>query len=43
LETLGRDPAARAASRLLLEDERRFVDFSRSAIWAGEEHVLITA
>lgn len=40
LETLGRDPAA---SRLLLEDERSFVDCSRSAIWAGEEHVLITA
>jgi uncharacterized protein (TIGR02118 family) len=43
LETLGRDPAARAASRLLLEDERRFVDFARSAILAGEEHVLLTA
>ena len=43
LETLGRDPAARAASRLLLEDERRFVDFARSVILAGEEQVLLTA
>jgi len=43
LETLGRDPAARAASRLLLEDERRFVDCARSAIWAGEEHVLLSS
>ena len=41
LETLGRDPAARAASRKLLEDERRFVDSARSPIWMGEEHPVI--
>ena len=35
LETLGGDPAARAASRELLEDERRFVDLSRSPIFLG--------
>ena len=43
LETLGKDPAARAASRELLEDEKRFVDLSRSPIWAGEEKVVISA
>jgi hypothetical protein len=41
LETLGRDPAARAASRLLYEDEQRFVDSARSPIWFGEEHSII--
>ena len=41
LETLGRDPAARVASRTLLEDERRFVDTARSPIWIGEEHLVI--
>jgi len=41
LETLGDDPAARAASRVLLEDERRFIDLSRSPIWAGTEHTII--
>jgi len=41
LETLGRDPAGREASRKLLEDERRFVDSARSPIWAGEERVII--
>ena len=41
LETLGRDPAGREASRKLLEDERRFVDSARSPIWTGEEHVIV--
>jgi uncharacterized protein (TIGR02118 family) len=41
LETLGRDPAGRSASRLLYEDEQRFVDSSRSPIWIGEEHTII--
>ncbi|MEZ5788946.1 MAG: EthD domain-containing protein [Xanthobacteraceae bacterium] len=41
LETLGRDPAARAASRELLDDERRFVDFARSPIFLVEEHTVI--
>lgn len=43
LETLGRDPAAREASRMLLEDERRFVDSARSPIWTGEERVIINS
>ena len=41
LETLGRDPAGRAASRLLYEDEQRFVDSVRSPIWFGEEYSII--
>ena len=43
METLGGDPAARAASRELLEDERRFVDLSRSPIFLAEEYAIITA
>lgn len=41
LETLGRDPAARAASRELLEDEKRFVDLAHSPIWAGLEKEIL--
>ena len=40
LETLGKDPEARKASRELLEDEKRFVDLSRSPIMAGVEKVI---
>jgi hypothetical protein len=42
LETLGRDPAARAASLLLFEDEQRFVDSPRSPIWCGDERTVIS-
>jgi uncharacterized protein (TIGR02118 family) len=31
------DPAAADAGRRLLEDERRFIDLSRSPLWWGEE------
>ena len=34
------DEAAREAGRLLLEDEKRFVDLSRSPLWWGVEHVI---
>lgn len=34
-------PEGRAASRELFEDERRFIDFSRSAVWVGEEHSIL--
>ena len=34
------DEAAQAAGRLLLEDERRFIDLSRSPLWWGEERVI---
>ncbi|HWE99257.1 MAG TPA: EthD domain-containing protein [Caulobacteraceae bacterium] len=34
------DPAARDAGRLLLEDERRFIDLALSPLWWGEESVI---
>ncbi|MGH7016978.1 MAG: EthD domain-containing protein [Caulobacteraceae bacterium] len=34
------DPAAREAGRLLIEDERRFIDLSRSPLWWGEEKTI---
>jgi hypothetical protein len=42
LETLGRNPEARKASRELLEDERRFVDLTRSPIWVGVEKEIFS-
>jgi uncharacterized protein (TIGR02118 family) len=35
------DPAARDAGRLLLEDERKFIDLSKSPLWWGVEHPII--
>ena len=32
---------ARAASALLLEDERRFIDLARSPLWWGEEKPIV--
>ena len=32
---------AAAASRAAYEDETNFIDFARSAIWTGKEHVII--
>ena len=32
--------AAQAAGALLLEDEKRFIDLSRSPLWWGHEHVI---
>jgi uncharacterized protein (TIGR02118 family) len=34
------DAAAREAGRMLLEDERKFIDLSRSPLWWGEEKVI---
>ncbi len=31
----------RVAGRLLLEDERKFIDLSRSPLWWGEEKTLV--
>ena len=31
----------RAAARALLEDERNFIDLSRSPLWLSEEHVVV--
>ena len=38
---LASDPEAIEAGRLLVEDERRFVDLTRSPLWWGEEHEVI--
>ncbi|MDO8321897.1 MAG: EthD domain-containing protein, partial [Phenylobacterium sp.] len=43
LEALGAlmtKPAAQAAARLLLEDERKFIDHARSPLWWGQERVI---
>lgn len=37
----GSTPEGRKANRDLLEDERNFIDLSRSPIWISEEHVII--
>ena len=34
-------PDGIAASRALLEDERRFIDLTRSSLWLGEEVEII--
>ena len=44
LEDLGvrlQDPAAQAAAALLLEDEKKFIDLSRSPLWWGQERPVI--
>jgi uncharacterized protein (TIGR02118 family) len=41
LATLADDPAARAAGRLLLEDEKTFIALPKSPLWWGEEKVII--
>jgi len=35
-----RDPAAREAGRLLLEDEAKFIDLPRSPLWLNREQVI---
>lgn len=34
------DPAAAVAGKMLLEDERKFIDLARSPLWWGEEKVV---
>jgi EthD domain len=36
----GRDPQAREAGRLLLEDEAKFIDLPRSPLWLNREQVI---
>jgi hypothetical protein len=33
-------PDTRAAGQALLEDEAKFIDFSKSPLWFGEEKVI---
>lgn len=39
----GRDAEGRAAGRLLLEDEARFIDLPRSPLWLNREEVIYAA
>jgi uncharacterized protein (TIGR02118 family) len=34
-------PEARVAAKAAIEDEARFIDFTRSNIWTGKEHVIV--
>jgi hypothetical protein len=34
-------PERREANRRAIEDESRFIDFSRSAMWLAKEHVFV--
>jgi uncharacterized protein (TIGR02118 family) len=36
------DPAAAEAGRLLLEDERKFIDLPKSPLWWGQEREIIS-
>lgn len=41
LLSMGAVPEARGAMDLAIEDERKFIDFQRSAMWIGKERVFI--
>ena len=41
LAHIANDPDAIAAGRLLLEDEKRFIDLARSPLFWGVEHTII--
>lgn len=41
LEAAFATPEGMKASEELLEDEKRFIDLGRSAVWFGEEHTLL--
>jgi uncharacterized protein (TIGR02118 family) len=36
-----RDPAARAAGKILVDDERTFIDLARSPLWINREHAIV--
>jgi uncharacterized protein (TIGR02118 family) len=38
-----RDPAARAAGKILLADEQTFIDLPRSPLWLNREHEIVGA
>ncbi len=40
-ETMTTQPAAQAAARELLEDERRFIDLARSPLFVAEEKPVV--
>ncbi|MGH7326150.1 MAG: EthD domain-containing protein [Candidatus Rokuibacteriota bacterium] len=41
LQAAGRTPEGRAAGAALLEDERRFIDLTRSPLWLGQERPIV--
>jgi uncharacterized protein (TIGR02118 family) len=41
LEAAVTTPEGQEAGRILLEDERRFIDLRRSPLWLAEEHEII--
>ena len=41
LAAIATSPEARQAMEIAVEDERKFIDFSRSAMWIGKERVFI--
>ena len=41
LEAVLRDPDGQRAAAELLEDERRFIDLSKSPLWWGEERPIV--
>jgi uncharacterized protein (TIGR02118 family) len=41
LAAAGATPEGRAAGRRLVEDERRFIDLTRSPVWVAEEHPVV--
>jgi len=40
-QAVGATPEGRQAARELLEDERRFIDLTRSPIWVVEDHRVV--
>ena len=38
---LGDVPEATEAMQIAIEDEKKFIDFKRSAMWIGKERVFI--
>jgi uncharacterized protein (TIGR02118 family) len=41
LMTMANVPEAARAMEIAIDDERKFIDFGRSAMWIGKEHVFI--
>jgi len=41
LVTGSSSPEGREAAQMLLDDELRFIDLPRSALWIGEEHPVV--
>ena len=41
LQRQGSDPAAIEAGRMLLEDEKTFIDLAKSPLWWGVEHPVL--